>query len=572
VPSQAELQETALTAIAMGCLEAANAIRQQINPGLSPLPATGERSPARIEKAERKLHEILRQTAPAERMDTLRHHLLANPLDVAAMRLLALLEWRDGEGPGTTPQNLLQRALDLSPTYFAARQNLAELLSARSLHAQALNTAMHILAVAPRDARMREIQAFSLLQLGRFAEAIPVYEALIAEQPANLPLHINRAGALNYAGRGPEAEAALRARLRDAPATGEAFWVLAEMKALTGADIATMLALHTSATLAPNPRAHLCYALGQALEHAGDYAASFAAYEAGAAAYREHLAAIGKSHDANAATEQLSRLKKTLTPALLATAQRPAQPPQATPIFVIGMPRAGSSLLEQILASHSLVEGAGELPLITNIVRDLAEREILTTPNAYPEILARLTQAECAALGDRYLAESSDYRHTNRPYFVDKRPWNWQDAGLIHMILPHAKIIDIRRAPMAAGFALFRQLLPPDAAFACDLTQIGRTYDEYTEMMQHYENVFPGRILHVQYENLVENTEAEIRRVLNHCGLPFEESCLNFWQNTRAVATPSAAQVRRPISRDALTAWQNYEPWLNQLKNALNHN
>jgi hypothetical protein len=174
-----------------------------------------------------------------------------------------------------------------------------------------------------------------------------------------------------------------------------------------------------------------------------------------------------------------------------------------------------------------------------------------------------------AALGARYIERARDYRKTDRPYFVDKRPWNWLDAGLIHLILPHAKIIDIRREPMASCFAMFKQVLPDGADFSCDLRDLGRYYTEYTSLMNYYADAMPGRIHFVQYERLVEDTESEIRRMLDYCGLPFEESCLRFWETNRAISTPSAEQVRRPIYRDALQQWRNFEPWLTPLKEAL---
>jgi hypothetical protein len=188
---------------------------------------------------------------------------------------------------------------------------------------------------------------------------------------------------------------------------------------------------------------------------------------------------------------------------------------------------------------------------------------------AYPERVLELTPDELAALGERYIRDAGIYRVSNRTYFVDKRPWNWMDAGLIHLILPHAKIIDIRREPMSACFAMFKQLLPVDCAFTYDLNHLGRYYNGYVGMMQHYDKALPGRIHYVSYERLVEDTETEIRRLLEYCGLPFEEGCLRFWETDRAVVTPSAEQVRTPIFKDAMQQWRNYEPWLGPLKAAL---
>jgi hypothetical protein len=226
--------------------------------------------------------------------------------------------------------------------------------------------------------------------------------------------------------------------------------------------------------------------------------------------------------------------------------------------------------MEQILGSHSQVEAAGELTVMTKITLDLKYSRLAVMPSAYPDCVLDLTEPQLTALGARYLEDASAYRKTKRRYFVDKRPWNWLDAGLIHLILPHAKIIDIRREPMAACFAMFKQALPQQAAaFSYDLRSLGLYYNNYVSMMKHWQSVMPGRIHFVQYERLVEDTENEIRRILDYCGLPFDEGCLRFWETDRGVVTPSAEQVRQPIFRHALQQWRNFEPWLGPLKEAL---
>jgi len=251
----------------------------------------------------------------------------------------------------------------------------------------------------------------------------------------------------------------------------------------------------------------------------------------------------------------------------LAQAPVPANAP--SPIFIVGMPRAGSTLVEQILASHSLVEATRELTLIGEITRDLSASRLMVARNAYPDCLLAFNPEQLAALGTRYMNESRDYRKAERPWFIDKRPWNWLEVGFIHLILPHAKIIDIRREPMAACFAMYKQLLPDDANFSYDLDELGRYYNNYVAMMQHWQSVLPGRVHFMQYERLVCDTENEIRGMLAYCGLPFEEACMRFWETDRAVLTPSAEQVRRPIYRDALEQWRNFEPWLGRLTSAL---
>ena len=358
---------------------------------------------------------------------------------------------------------------------------------------------------------------------------------------------------------------------------GEAYWGLADLKSgsLTEADVATMRALLAEATLDPSSRMYMCYALGHALEGAGDFAASFTAYQEGARLFRGFFLSRGEAYSEDAFTERVRGLKRVYTARNLA---RRARPPAAstvlaavspTPIFIVGMPRAGSTLVEQILASHSQVEGTRELPLIGDIRRELALSRRMLTTNAYPDCVLDLTPERLAALGERYLREARAYRKTERPYFVDKGPWNWLEAGLIRLILPHAKIIDVRREPMAACFAMFKQVLTDGADFTYDLHDLGRYYSEYVGLMDHYASAMPGHIHFLEYERLVEDTETEVRRLLDYCGLPFEPSCLRFWETERAVSTPSAEQVRGPIFRDALQQWRNYEPWLDPLKAAL---
>jgi hypothetical protein len=215
------------------------------------------------------------------------------------------------------------------------------------------------------------------------------------------------------------------------------------------------------------------------------------------------------------------------------------------------------------------VEGTRELPLIRDIMRDVAHSRRMLVENAYPQRLLELTPRQLAALGERYLHEARVYRKTDRPFFVDKRPWNWLEVGMIHLILPQAKIIDIRREPMAACFAMFKQVLIDGSDFTYNLHDLGRYYTEYVSLMDHYEAALPGRIHFLQYERLVEDTEGEVRRLLNYCGLPFEPSCLRFWETERAVSTPSAEQVRSPIFRTAMEQWRNYAPWLGPLEAAL---
>ncbi|MBV9569999.1 MAG: sulfotransferase, partial [Alphaproteobacteria bacterium] len=418
------------------------------------------------------------------------------------------------------------------------------------------------------------MHAHALLDNGKADAAIGVLTELLKMDSNNAQYWSLYGNALRVSGRREEAIQAYRKCLQVQPEMGQAWWNLAELKdkVLTQGDVAEMRGQLEEHGLPSESRMAIFYALGQTLERAGDYAESFAAYEAGAREFWAIKGARAKDREAMEDTlHQVQRLKAVFSRENLASTlkQAPIASPDV-PIFVVGMPRAGSTLVEQILASHSQVEGIGERALIGDLKRDLGRSRMLVTPNAYPECLLELDEDRLASLGARVLAESRRHRATDRVYFVDKRPWNWLDVGLIHLILPQAKIIDVRREPMAACFAMYKQMLPQKSCeFSYDFKRLGAYYNRYVDLMEHWRSVLPGRVHSLQYERLVEDTEGEIRRMLDYCGLPFEENCLRFWELDRAIVTPSAEQVRRPIYRQALEQWRNFDPWLGPLKEAL---
>jgi hypothetical protein len=378
------------------------------------------------------------------------------------------------------------------------------------------------------------------------------------------------ARSLYIAGRREDSAREYRACLALQPGMAEVYGGLADLRGdfLTANDIAAMRELLRDSDLDLESRRTIQYALGYVLERSRDFAASFAAYEAGVALSQTVAANCDKSYHPAKVADELNRRRAVFAAPLLARAAS-AEKPSHTPIFVVGMPRAGSTLVEQILASHGLVEGTMELPVLGNMVWDLSRRRLISNPDAYPECVRDLSASELADLGAHYLEESSAYRRTDRPYFIDKQPWNWREAGLIRLILPHAKVVDVRREPMAACFAMYKLQLEINALFPYGCRNLAHYYTQYASMMAHYERVMPGYIHFFSYERLVDDTESEIRRLLEYCGLPFEESCLRFWETGRAVATPSGEQVRRPIYRDAVGQWRNFEPWLDPLKEAL---
>jgi tetratricopeptide (TPR) repeat protein len=533
--------------------------------------ATVELTAARLEQLDRKLRLRLEKMPDEERIGFLRDVLFADPLDFVAMRYLANEE--NLADDGITCVTLLHRAIDVAPNYLAARLDLAQQLVEQRDFLAVLTQSEYLLAAEPNNVRFRQLHADAAVQAERQSEALPIYESLLEKDPGNIE-YLNAYGSLlKTIGRREDAVKAFRKVLSIKPDSGAAYYGLSELKAkyLTTADIADMHRYLKRGVNEVFGRKGMAYALGATLERAGDYRGSFEAYAFGAAACLEEVAGTPKEHDPEKFAERLARSRRVFTAESIAACAPPpgAKVPDVTPIFVLGMPRAGSTLVEQILASHSLVEGTRELPVIGQMTKQLAMSRVLVNNDCYPERVVQLNRAQLDALGRECLAKIGKYRNTTQPYVIDKRPWNWLDIPFIHSMLPHAKFIDIRRAPMAAGFAMFKQLLPPDSGFSCDLTHLGHYYRNYVEFMDYLDTILPGRILRVWYPKLVDDTETEIRRMLDYCGLPFEERCLRFWETDRAVVTPSAEQVRRPIFRDALEQWRNYEPWLGKLREAL---
>jgi predicted Zn-dependent protease len=492
----------------------------------------------------------------------LRQHLHEHPNDVAGMRMLAevaarLERWGDAE-------RLLARCLELAPGFSPARRNLATVLHKRYKEVDALAEVERLLTKDPNDPTCRNLKAAILGGLGRYEESIELYAGVLRDYPHHDKVWLNYGHALKTAGRQEEGIAAYRRSIALAPHSGIAYWSLANLKTFrfTAQDIEAMGAQLRSGKLTSDEREQMHFALGKALEDAKDYPDSFRHYAAGNALRSER-----QPFDAERPGARLERSRQLLTREFFA-ARRGWGADAPDPIFIVGMPRAGSTLLEQILASHSAVEGTMELPDITSMARDLVlARSHDDAP--YPGLLAELSPEACRELGERYLAQTRVQRRTQRPFFIDKMPNNFVYLGLIQLILPKAKIIDARRHPLACCFSVFKQHFARGQHFSYKLEDLGRYYRDYVGLMSHFDNTLPGRVHRVIYEELVENTEAEIRRLLEYCGLPFEEACLRFYENERAVRTASSEQVRKPIFRDALEHWRHYEPWLEPLKATL---
>lgn len=499
--------------------------------------------------------------APAEAL--LRAHLKQFPTDIAAIRMLAEVAARLGRYGDA--EKLLARCLELAPGFTAARYHYGIVLHRQGKSVAALEEIERVLATDARNPGYRNLHAAILIRIGEFARAIPIYESVLAEYPNQPKVWMSLGHALKSAGRAEDCVAAYRRSIGLAPGLGEVYWSLANLKTFrfTSAEIEAMRAALGRADLSPEDRWHFHFALGKALEDEGAWAESFMHYADGNRGRRELV-----PYDAAETTAHAERSKALFTRQYFAerTGWGAAAP---DPIFIVGLPRSGSTLLEQILASHPAVEGTMELTDILSIARKLGERRTRGQVSRYPEVLATLTADQLRALGEQYLAQTRIQRKTDAPFFIDKMPNNFAHVGLIHLILPNAKIVDARRHPLACCLSNFKQHFARGQNFAYDLDDLGRYYRDYVALMAHFDEVLPGRVHRVFYERMVEDTEAEVRRLLDYCGLPFDPACLRFYETERAVRTASSEQVRQPIYRAGVDQWRHFEPWLGPLRAAL---
>jgi predicted Zn-dependent protease len=496
----------------------------------------------------------------AERM--IRPYLLRHPQDVEAMRLLAKIALeRDVVHDADI---LLEAVLELAPDYRAARYDYARALMRRHKYAPALAQLEQLLKDEPGNRQYKTTYATAHVGTGDHERALELYRDLLVDAPRQPDLHLSVAHTLKTLGRQPEAVEAYRAAANARPDFGDAYWSLANLKTyrFTEGEIAAMREQEAAPRIAREDRYHLCFALGKALEDLGQFEESWRYYERGNALKR------AESDYDIAVIEQATAEQKRVCTAEFFAARQGWGCPAADPIFVVGLPRSGSTLLEQILASHSQVEGTMELAEIATYTVDLEGPNRDASQRRYPAVLAELTREEVLRYGERYLADTRVYR-TGKAYFIDKMPNNFRHLGFIHLILPNAKIIDARREPMACCFSNLKQLFAGGQEFTYSVDDIARYYRTYVELMDHWDAVLPGRILRVQHESVVEDLEGNVRRLLDFCGLPFEPACLEFYKTERSIRTASSEQVRRPIFKEGLDQWRHFEPWLGPLKSAL---
>ena len=479
------------------------------------------------------------------------------------MRMLAELAARIGRNEQAI--ELLQRCLELAPGFAMARHHYALMLDRGNRHQDALVEIDALLVDDPDNPALRNLKAVVLGKLGDYGDAIALYESILRERPKDARVWMSLGHALKTEGKTERAISAYRRALELDPGFGSAWWSLANLKTVRfdARDIAAMQAQLQRDGLADEQRLQVHFALGKALEDAGDHAASFAHYAQGNALRRAQL-----PYDAAQNSQRRQRAQSVYTPAFFRERAGSGDPDQA-PVFIVGMPRAGSTLVEQILSSHPQVEATMELPDLIAIVRDLRARSPRPEATSYHDIVAAMDPAEFRALGQRYLATSRVQRTLGRPFFIDNMPNNFAPVGLIQLILPNAKIIDARRHPMACCFSNFKQHFARGQAFSYDLADMGRYYADYVALMAHFDAVMPGRVHRVVYEHMVADTETQVRALLDYCGLDFDERCLRFFENDRPVRTASSEQVRQPIYRDGVDQWRHFEPWLEPLQLAL---
>ena len=493
---------------------------------------------------------------------TVRAHLADQPDDVEALRVLSMIA-RHFEY-NTDAEVLLDKLLAKAPDYNSARYDLVLTLVDLHKHERAREEAERLMAAEPRNPGVKVTHAGILMALGDVDGSIERYQKLLETMPRDAELHQSLGHAFKTKGETAKAIAAYHASIEARPDFGEAYWSLANMKTyrFTDFELQRMRRYEAQPQLQHADRYHLCFALGKALEDRGDHAESFTYYQRGNALKKE-----GSLYRPAAQERAVRRQMEICTPEFFA-ARRGWGCPDPSPIFVLGLPRAGSTLIEQILASHPQVEGTMELANIPRLVGSLGSGDRFGETH-YPGVLPELTEAQCRAFGEAYIRDTRVYRKEGKPFFIDKMPNNFRNIALIQLILPNATIIDARRDAMDCCFSNFKQLYANGHPFAYDLEDIGRYYRAYVELMDHWDRVLPGRVLRVQHEEVLADLEGSVRRILDHCALPFDEACVQFHRTDRRVHTASAEQVRRPINRDGVDQWKPYEPWLGPLKTAL---
>jgi len=489
-----------------------------------------------------------------------RHFLRAHPKHTEGMRLLAQIGIRLGVLDDA--EFLLESAVAFAPDDIQLRLDYVDALRRRQKFERSREEAEALYARDPANPLFQSHLAIESLQTGDYDRAFELFDRVLEKLPHDPATLTSRGHALKTMGQQAHAVESYRAAFAAKPDHGDAYYALANLKTYRFTD-AEMVAMRDQAArpdLAFMDRVHIAFALGKAHEDRGEYAESFAHYREG-----NDLKRAQTRYSADAMTAEMARQREACTADLFAAHEGQGHD-APDPIFILGLPRAGSTLLEQILASHSQIDGTLELPNILSLAHRLRGRK--ASASRYPAILHDLTAEQLAGFGEQYIADTRIHRQ-GAPFFIDKMPNNFRHIGLIRLILPNATIIDARRDPMDCCFSGFKQLFAEGQEFTYGLEEIGRYYADYVALMEHWDEVLPGKVLRVDHEDVLDDLEGQTRRMLDHIGLPFEEQCLAFHKTERAVRTASSEQVRQPITRAGQGAWKPYEAWLDPLKAAL---
>ncbi len=495
----------------------------------------------RLEEAERLYRQVLRES----------------PRNVDAMRLLALIAQNTDHVDDA--ENLLEQAIAIAPDFMLAILDLGRLRKEQDRYAEALECFDRAIALEPSQPQAHYLRAATLARASFTHEAIDSYRQCLKLRPGHIGALLGLGHVLKAVGDYEGAVASYNDCIREVPDSGETYWSLANLKTYRFDDATVAEMERRSAAQGENAQSEVnfLFALGKAHEDRGGFEPAWGFYRRGNEKQRSEV------HYDPVQTEVMNdRLIGVYTAEFLAS-HRAAGDPDTSPIFILGLPRSGSTLLEQILASHSQVEGTSELPYIGRVATGL-NRNRAAGVN-YPEAMRELSPQNLRALGEEYLAHARMHRRTGAARFVDKMPNNFPNVGLIALILPNAKIIDARRHPLDACLSCYRQLFAKGQNFTYDLTEIGEYYLQYQRMMDHWARVLPDRVLTMQYEEVVTDFEPQVRRLLEFCGLPWEDTCLRFYESDRPVRTPSAEQVRQPIYDRSIGHWRNYEREIGEL-------
>jgi tetratricopeptide (TPR) repeat protein len=491
-----------------------------------------------------------------------RQYLQKNAHHPEAMRLLADIGSRlqifdDAEF-------LLEKCVEFYPDFHHARADYVQVLHKRQKFEKALQQAEKLLATDASNIAFQVSLASSNQAVSNFDDALRIYDDILAKDSHNHMVYNARGHALKTIGRTDEAVESYQSSYRSSPSYGDAYWSLANLKTyrFSASEVDAMRQQQALPSTSDNDKVHLCFALGKALEDREEFAESFEFYNKGNQLKR-HASQYKSERTELQFTEQ-----KALFNAEFFTQRVGFGCRSEAPIFVVGLPRAGSTLLEQILASHSQVDGTMELANIIGLAHRLGGRGSTKQSVQYPAVLSKLSAEHCQKFGEDFISDTQIHRQS-AVYFIDKMPNNFRHIGLIHLILPNAKIIDARREPMACCFSGFKQLFSEGQEFTYGLESIGRYFKAYVDLMDHWDRVLPGRVLRVQHEDVIEDLEKQVRRILDYCDLPFEQSCVDFHETERAVRTPSSEQVRQPIYKSSMQQWKNYQQFLTPLLTSL---